>query len=158
MNAIEDSKFVIDFSKSFPHLNSLSDIIVPADLNTNNDEKMQSVKVDLSTEDGSKLQSMMQDMYKEIGAVNLRNTGLTKAEEMKAVAQLIIRKSELYEGGANPRDMVPESSVYETGAPLTGNILLSLFPFSYEFSLDTLCFIYQLICTFITKWHMCKTR
>lgn len=71
-----------------------------------NDGTTRTMMVDLSTEDGSKLQSMMRDLYDRVGAVVLTNTGLTNPKDMKAAVQCLTEKSELYEGGANPRDTV----------------------------------------------------
>ena len=60
----------------------------------------------------------MKEAYDRVGAVVVRNTGLTQGVDMKAVVHAVTNGSVKYEGGANPRDAVPEASVYDTGAPL----------------------------------------
>ena len=41
---------------------------------------------------------------------------------MRACVQLVTGGSVKYEGGANPRDALPEENVYDTGAPLPAHI------------------------------------
>lgn len=67
---------------------------------------------------GSGLAREMNAMFDEVGLVWLRNTGLTRLQDMRRIAKLVVEKEMRYEGGANPRDDL-EPNVYEVGAPLT---------------------------------------
>lgn len=66
----------------------------------------------------SELAGRMNRMFDDVGLVWLRNTGLTKLQDMRRFAKLVLEDEMRYEGGANPRDDL-EPNVYEVGAPLT---------------------------------------
>jgi hypothetical protein len=122
-NAIDESLITLDCQKIFPNLKSISDICVVGELcDIKRDGVSRAQKIDENTNEGEKLVSMMRDVYDEHGLVVLRNTGMVSSDDMKAAVSVITKSSVLYEGGANPRDAVPESSIYETGAPLAAHI------------------------------------
>jgi len=123
VNALDESLFSLDCKKLFPNINSISDICIEGDLcDIRRDGVTRAKKIDTNTNEGESLSTLMNAVYDEYGLVVLRNTGMTTAEDMKAAVSLITKSSILYEGGANPRDAVPESSIYETGAPLEAHI------------------------------------
>ena len=66
----------------------------------------------------SELAQAMNRMFDDVGLVWLRNTGLTRLQDMRRFAKLVVEDEMRYEGGANPRDDL-EANVYEVGAPLT---------------------------------------
>lgn len=66
----------------------------------------------------SSLAQCMNKMFDDIGLVWLRNTGLTRLQDMRRFAKLVVENEMRYEGGANPRDDL-EPNVYEVGAPLS---------------------------------------
>ena len=66
----------------------------------------------------SELARRMNRMFDDVGLVWLRNTGLTRLQDMRRFAKLVVENEMRYEGGANPRDDL-EPNVYEVGAPLT---------------------------------------
>ena len=66
----------------------------------------------------SELAARMNRAFDETGLVWLRNTGLTRLQDMRHFAKLVVANEMRYEGGANPRDDL-EPNVYEVGAPLT---------------------------------------
>ena len=79
-------------------------------------------KLDEGTAEGQELAGRMREAYDRLGLVNVRNTGLTRGKDMKALVTAVTGGAVRYEGGANPRDSVPEQSVYDTGAPLDSHI------------------------------------
>lgn len=58
----------------------------------------------------------MEETYREHGVVRLTNTGLTRTEDMRTYASVVVKKQMKYEGGANPREGIMQN-VYEVGAP-----------------------------------------
>ncbi len=66
----------------------------------------------------SELAQRMNRMFDDVGLVWLQNTGLTRLQDMRRFAKLVVENEMRYEGGANPRDDL-EPNVYEVGAPLT---------------------------------------
>lgn len=66
----------------------------------------------------SGLAQRMNGMFDDVGLVWLQNTGLTRLQDMRRFAKLVVENEMRYEGGANPRDDL-EPNVYEVGAPLT---------------------------------------
>lgn len=66
----------------------------------------------------SELAARMNRMFDETGLVWLQNTGLTRLQDMRRFAKLVVANEMRYEGGANPRDDL-EPNIYEVGAPLT---------------------------------------
>jgi len=93
--------------------------------------KMDLAKYLLTYRDGTKsmnknapmvqaLKEQMLQIFKDQGVVLLKNTGFSKAVDLKAVMEIADSKSMKYEGGANMRPTVKgevQHSVYETGAP-----------------------------------------
>ena len=79
--------------------------------------------IDTNTKKGELLHSLVNEKYQNRGFVMVKNTGLVKGKDMKAVVKLISSSTVRYEGGANPRDAVPEENVYDTGAPLSASLL-----------------------------------
>jgi len=98
--------------------------------------KMDLNKYTLTYRDGTKsmdqhapmiqaLKEQILQTFNEQGVVHLKNTGFSKAVDLRAVMDIANIKSMKYEGGANMRPTVQgeqQHSVYETGAPLNAHL------------------------------------
>jgi hypothetical protein len=107
-SAVPLEKFQVDCSKF-----DMNNIVKPNDVGE--------TEVDHDFSQTKELVEEMTEKFDNIGAVQLINTGLETTDSMEKVSKVESGKGMWYEGGANLRGYV-EKNVYDTGAPLTGNL------------------------------------